>query len=57
MYPAGQNIAKGGGMTDDKEIIEKLTPAWFEMEAQNGGQYGWMKMIKNFQGIGTSHDP
>lgn len=47
----------GGGMTDDSEIIEKLVPAWFEMEAQNGGQYGWMKMIEKFQGIGTSDDP
>lgn len=43
-------------MTDDNEIIEKLVPAWFEKEAQNGGSYGWMKMIENFQGVGAS-DP
>lgn len=56
-YPAGQNIANGGNITDDNEIVEKMTPAFFEMEAKNGYLYGWMKMIKNFPGVGPSHDP
>lgn len=56
-YPAGQNIAEGGNMIDDNEIVEKLTRAWFDMEAKNGYLYGWMDMINKFQGVGASHDP
>lgn len=51
---AGQNIANGGGMTDDNEIINRLVPAWFDMENQNGYIEGWMDMIKKYQ---LSPDP
>lgn len=53
-FAAGQNIANGGGMTDDNEIINSLVPAWFDMENQNGYIGGWMDMIKKYQ---VSPDP
>lgn len=50
----GQNIAKAGGVTDDKEIVEKLANLWFDSENQNGYIAGWMDMINDFQ---DSPDP
>lgn len=52
----GQNIANAGGVTDDKELVEMMVPLWFDKENQNGGLYGWMDMINNFQGITGSGD-